>query len=929
MGLKSFSKLFWPSLLLVYSLLAFVIADIAYATITEIKSRSASEHTEKQLKGAVASLMPHASPGHSLDRLFANALTDEKTADRKQRSGQEAADRFAGIRRAFPGKIRLFVIENNGEICNSLSDKIDAKHFLLRSCRFFDSVSTLLAGRQTPDRNAIEKLQNELRFLKPYLGNLLTWQTVVGATQPRPISRLMLAKNTSADAFVWYGRYNGQRLIAFVHNAVVQSFWGLKNLAGHQNRTGSIKIGYGSGPDNIVAFGSTDGSLCSQLQASLFELAASGRDYIEKPGFCIATGRAETGMLMFSWVPSVGVLVDPASEQKNFRRFLAFLFCLIAAAAVIAGLSAGRRFVSIRLEMAFLFFLASLLPALIISMQGIAFLAYGHEALRTSVQKEIEGLISEYDRDFNGLPERLKIEMDRLQAQSLSDVSQTSELAIAPIGIVKNIAALKPDILFLVASDGKVLQSCDDAWIEDSSSGRLYGQLGFEMLSMLNGRKKDRAAKKTLTEQFAEISPGKTAAFLRLNGLSPMLLFGRQAMFTYLLPPPGRDGLTGHIILAGWTLDRLYQLYLQDSFDMFKSRNAQFECFAITGADAMRLKLPFRSIMNANAVRWSDVAWAGQTWTGAGISGRQMPGVAFIMLYPEPFLKKTSSRKSLLIFFIVAGFMLMSLFLAAGFAREILGPVSDLAKAVEAVRLRDFSFQITDLPQNEFGELGKVFNLTISGLKELQVAEGVKKSILADFPEEAGNLKIKASIAGNDFWGRYFAGIFELSADKICFLLADFQPGGIQAGLKIAMTRAITLQAQKKQQQPEELLDDMHRVFGPDYDGDASKGFPFILLVFENSCRELVVFCRSFSHKLAFSGEPEKIMAVGNLWGDRFAIGKDEHLLLSARSELEKTTGCHQNQASGQNSELAEVAERPGTGQAEFVFCFAGKAAAA
>ena len=146
------------------------------------------------------------------------------------------------------------------------------------------------------------------------------------------------------------------------------------------------------------------------------------------------------------------------------------------------------------------------------------------------------------------------------------------------------------------------------------------------------------------------------------------------------------------------------------------------------------------------------------------------------------------------------------------FGHSFIFPLNQLFKGAIAVETHQAGIQIPDLGEDEFGEIGRLFNRSIGELEELAVASIVQSRLMPEHTIDAGIFDIYGkTVSMADLGGDYF-DYFSVDDDHFAVMLGDVAGHGVGASLIMAMAKAGIICCQQNHSQPVAVIRDLHRM---------------------------------------------------------------------------------------------------------------------
>jgi sigma-B regulation protein RsbU (phosphoserine phosphatase) len=150
--------------------------------------------------------------------------------------------------------------------------------------------------------------------------------------------------------------------------------------------------------------------------------------------------------------------------------------------------------------------------------------------------------------------------------------------------------------------------------------------------------------------------------------------------------------------------------------------------------------------------------------------------------------------------------VLFSLILGNIIADTFFSPINQFSDAVSSISNRNFSFRTHIKTKNEFGDLGKAFNKTLSNLHELETARIVQENLLPGNQKSTKSLEIFAKTLSMSQVGGDYYDFIELQPNQTSIFLGDVVGHGVSASLLMAMAKAIIIYEKKSKSSPEQVM---------------------------------------------------------------------------------------------------------------------------
>ncbi|NLI76763.1 MAG: SpoIIE family protein phosphatase [Candidatus Riflebacteria bacterium] len=197
---------------------------------------------------------------------------------------------------------------------------------------------------------------------------------------------------------------------------------------------------------------------------------------------------------------------------------------------------------------------------------------------------------------------------------------------------------------------------------------------------------------------------------------------------------------------------------------------------------------------------------AGRRHLAAGLSGRQLDRSFLMTLLPRETIDDILADWERRVRWFALLSLAVTLVVGGGLVRKVGRPVRHLAAAAAAIGLRRFDHRLPPLGNDEFGELGRVFNRALVGLGELQVARVVQGGLFPAGRLVGEGFAISGESRAMGELGGDFFDYFEVGNGRCAVLIGDVAGHGLPAALTMAMARAGVLHGTAEGLSPADLL---------------------------------------------------------------------------------------------------------------------------
>ena len=202
----------------------------------------------------------------------------------------------------------------------------------------------------------------------------------------------------------------------------------------------------------------------------------------------------------------------------------------------------------------------------------------------------------------------------------------------------------------------------------------------------------------------------------------------------------------------------------------------------------------------------------GEDYIAVSILGHNISEFSFVGLYPIKNIDSIINYKSCILWILGVFCLLLSISLAQLLTRNFINPMNNLQEGAYAVENRNFDHRISNLGNDEFGDVGNIFNNMMGSLKELEVAKIVQESMFPKPEFKQGNFSVYGkSITMIDVGGDYL-DFFKVDDNSFSLLLGDVAGHGLGAAMIMAMAKASIIASSDSWKSPSAMLNLLHKV---------------------------------------------------------------------------------------------------------------------
>ena len=206
------------------------------------------------------------------------------------------------------------------------------------------------------------------------------------------------------------------------------------------------------------------------------------------------------------------------------------------------------------------------------------------------------------------------------------------------------------------------------------------------------------------------------------------------------------------------------------------------------------------------------IKYNNEDYLAVGFIGVQNFEHKLLALFPIKRIDQATASNKLDLILSILFTLILSFSLAQLLSKSFLKPLEALRKGALAIENRNFQHRIKGTAKDEFGNIAQIFNTTMVDFEELEVAKIVQENL---FPQEAksfGNYNVYGkSVTMGEIGGDYF-DYFAGEDNEFSLLLGDVAGHGVGAALIMAMAKAGVIQSATVQNQPAQVLNNLHQL---------------------------------------------------------------------------------------------------------------------
>lgn len=498
---------------------------------------------------------------------------------------------------------------------------------------------------------------------------------------------------------------------------------------------------------------------------------------------------------------------------------------------------------SIRRRITFVFFFASALPFLAMTIFAREHYAQKRDAALKAIHQRSVALIQSFDERMQSLFSRYEVDMktyfntwaDQMKGRALDDRTNAQLIARCRDNLVESFYVIASETPLAGTYKG-VFQLAEtieerpkDGRDEENNSqnAQVANLIGKRIMRELNGqpqsnKEADRLEllfESLMQKSFSEI----THNFIRaMGGLSPWG-FGKTLNLALLnFMSAGGSEKIDYMGLAIWSTLPVQRRYLEKTISEVNRnptglrivvKDSVFDKFYPEHYQPTpEVREYFKRLSEKPSEEVEIIKSAGVEYMVTGFNGKRLQRFQIIGLFPLSRIDSMISRQRSDLLVFVAFCLLLAAWLAQLLSQSFLMPLAELGAAALAIEKRDFSRRISCSGSDEFGRTGALLNDVMADFANLEVARTVQASLFPQSGLEMGGFRVYGkSLAMNELGGDYY-DYFAVDERSFAALMGDVAGHGVGAALIMAMAKAGVLNSREYLQQPVKVLERLHEL---------------------------------------------------------------------------------------------------------------------
>lgn len=820
----------FPLLSVLGAILCFLVVplallDVGLKRMLSLRHDQETAEVFKQMDSRLEFLLRHSDDQHYFHAIFKRAF-NRATATKKPLASIEKS--ISQLRKRFGKHLEFIVWDHNGQKVERLSDE-KRYHYIVRNLYLmFQEVAQNCLNNYPGYPETLPIVTDKVNLFRSYLGRFMVPAHLRLPFQAGIQGACIHADTEDRKPMFWFHAAPELTFFCSISGTLLNKNSGLQHAIEVLNNSDPIISGIIH--ENRV-FPPTDAETEKEILFELgkFENAAMPHRITETN--LISFKLLDPDIRGFCRRNRSGLAAGYPDKVRKTWISRVLIGVLLAAFIIYCyNLRLERIRFSIRLKLALLFIYATGLPLMILGTIGYEYLQQQRHNLIKETHAANERLLLELDSGYNrfrqSLSQKAQEQLKDFRRKTLKNEPDASMTEIYD----QLLNSLEAEEIHIFNQSGQIRASrrrhrkaTSQTFMKIFAAGALTfanQQAGDEFSKLVESAGASlRIAGKTVLERGSGILQTLLAKLERIEKFN----FGTQTKlcFTTLLGDRSRRKFHSFMIIV-WREEEAQANYVKKELEIFNSKNSgNFIAANVLvngliinpGFSSNRQILPvLQKAATLQTYNEDNLQIGSRNFIASAIGGKALSNLTLLALAPASKVDEQIERdKTYLLLFIFVSLML-STGVALALSGQFLEPVKQLANAVIQIGRRNFRYRTSISSNDEFGDLGKVFNTSIEELEKLEIGRVVQENLFPGNRFSHSSVEIFArSVTMTRLGGDYY-DFFVVDDNSTGVFMGDVAGHGIPAALIMAMAKASVLTRREIRNSPDQMLAAIHQM---------------------------------------------------------------------------------------------------------------------
>lgn len=813
-----------------FILIPLLLVNVLIDSMLRLRSENECQQTFAEMDTRLDYLSQNVELASYLHKLMKRHVDK---ADKSSQPLTSLKSSIKGIKSQYPGLLKFIVWDARGKTVDELTDEKSYRYIVNNLYDFFCEIANHCYADYPGFPELLPVVEKRINLFRAYLGRFLVPSHLRLPFQKGDNGRFILADTPERFPLFWFDSRRDFTIFCAANPQSKHEHIGVANARAELNSKGD-KISTSFIDIRKLKDYQARSDFDRHLLIELGKFENASLPHRELKDYLVAFKLLDPYLRGYCLVDKKKLLHGYPQQQK--ARFFAKLVSAVLIMLFVFycyALRLKRITFSIRTRIALLFIYANGLPLLILGTIGHEYLQQLEGSLLHAVHRDQARLLEEVDTGFkrfrNVLEGQTRARLASYSAEVVNRVPNTDDIPF----FKSTVEALDAEDAYVFGADGEVkLGYRRSRKAQSQTMLKLFAghALNFANRTFDSGQKD--ANEMTSTSSYFELSKNSMTgadlvmlqSLLQVTDRIEMFAFGTELRFCYITFLGDKENRSFHsLLILSWIQNQVQEFYAKNqakelnNFEgsgMYLLALAQHSSNLVgnCGIPDVKLRPVLQKAFNLQSANENALYHAGRRYIVTALAGRQLDNLSLAAVIPADAIETAVEKAQTQLMWL----SILSLLIVSGvvyaLTRQFLEPVRQLAESVKQIGQRNFSFRNTICSEDEFGDLGRVFNSTMAGMRDLEIGKIVQTTLLPEAYYQSGNVEIYAkSISMTRLGGDYF-DYCRPESGKTGVFLGDVAGHGIPAALIMAMAKAIVMIDEESLHDPALLLTSLHNV---------------------------------------------------------------------------------------------------------------------